>query len=944
MTTSHHFSVIRSLNATLLIICVWCLNLTVTNRALAQIPTPPPSFPTSIPTIPPGGATCVPDTGPVACANGVTQKQLADVRALLAGEPANVIEAKVQEICNDPGVTAQKLACLMNPVPLPPELQPPSELELPESLQRRLIMNNQVSKITPDQWPSWAKDLSMGNVPPGIDPYFPEEREALLALGFTEEDLKKLPPGGERLNEVLNQYASEQYENVKGMAISYSGGYLFGVALVIAYAVFGALPIFLRCKSMPSSIIFFTSSMVYIVKVLATLATYLDTISTIADTMEGKPAEQLKAGIEEYKRAIKQGKAFAKDGEAMVDRGEDLYDMCKSMGYDAAQISNCVNTANQFGVDAETLKNRGVEWLNCEMDRVKQASADQFAMIDHVYQVMKTMKTLVLTEAISTTVISAAWGVSAGFAIAEAVNPTTGFGSCVAQYVPPAPQENKKMFTQFMQNFLGMQKAFAGMENAEEEFSSAGFNWLFIILAAAGVWLTLTAAVITSAINGVNVGTMRALFLGAAAIQAIIGMGFLWSAYSYTSDLLDQLTILRRAMQRTLRNEGVSLESGDWTKAQEHLGVKDMKAEDRDKFDPCTKKALDNNPTQTATPIPSPPGGWPTIPPGATIPPGLPTPPGSSFLWPGMDGKENILQRPWRNLFTEKWHAIIKDLMGQNFVSSAYAQTPKQKSKRTDSYCITNNKFQPDYGCDCRQTGSCFTPNTLSFKIDKRIDPKGMKNHVSLYRDVNKAMDLLSQDRMAEVQHLTKNFPQRIDSLKKEQVYLNKVLNQSLAAKKKPSINIEADAKNLNQHLQKQFEKKVNSLPAKDRNRALGIMSGASTPPKGTEEALARKDNLLSKGIKSLAKFLSSLGPLGKKRYPSQAKGKKDHNGDEVFSDFAAVDWSDAGVVDSEGVAPPGEDTLEEYEIQESDIIQDKAASLFQIISNRYLKRFMDAK
>ncbi|MBI2521136.1 MAG: hypothetical protein HYV97_11985 [Bdellovibrio sp.] len=959
-------SILRALHATLLIITLWCVNLVGIRPAMAQggWPTPPPGatippgiptippgatippgIPTSIPTIPSGSMTCVPDTGPVACANGVTQKQLADVRALLAGESQSVIEAKVQEICNDPAIKPEQLACLMNPVLLPPELQPPSQVELPESLQRRLIMNNQVSKITPDQWPAMAKDFSNGIVPEGFDPYFPEEREALKALGFSDEDLKKLPPAGDRLNEVLDEYANEQYDNVKGMATGYAGGYLFGVAMVTLYAVFGALPMFLRCKSMPSAIIFFVSSMVYIVKLLAMIKTYIDFVDDIVATMESKPAEQLKAGIDEYKRAINQGKAFARDGEAMVGRGEDLYQSCKDMGYDAGQIASCVNTANQFGVDAQTLKNRGVEWLNCEMARVKTAAADQFAMINHAYEVIKQLKTIVLAEAISTTIVAAAWGVASGFAIAETVNPTTGFGSCVASNEAPI-KSKKQMLVEYFKDLFTIQQAFAGKENAEQEFKEAGFNWLFVILMAAGVWLVTTTAVITSSVTGTNAGTMRAIFITAAALQAIVGMGFLWSAFSYTSDLVDQMAIFIRALRRTLSNEGVNLAGGDWTKAEEHLGVKDMKEEDREKFDPCTKLALDNNPDRTATPIPTPPGGWPTIPPGATIPPGWPTPPGGiptppsgTFKWPPMElDKESV--SPRRNLFSEAWHKIVKQVMGQELMSSALAQTPR---KRSTGYCISNNKFQPDYGCDCRQAGTCFTPQTLNLKLDKRIDPRGMKNHASLYKDMNKAIILLSQDRMNEAQRLTRNFPQRIDGLKKEQAYLNNVLNSSLASKKKAPVNIGHEAKNMQQAMLHAFQKKANSLPAKDRERVLGFMGGASTPPKATEQAVAKKDNMISKGIRSLKRFLDSLGPLGKKRYPSQAARKRASD-ENLFEDVASsnIDWSDAGVVDDEANATePGTKQLEDYEISESEIIQDGSVSIFKVITNRYLKKFM---
>jgi len=936
----------------------------------------------------------------------VTEKQLADVRALLAGEPKSVIDAKVIEICNDPGVTAQKLACLMNPVPLPPELHPPSEIEVPESIQRRLIMNNQVSKITPDNWPNWALAFSNGNVPDGIDPYFPEERAALKALGFTDEDLKKLPPAGDRLNEVLDKYADEQYDNAKGMATGYAGGYLFGVAMVTLYAVFGSWFVFFKCKSMPSAIIFFTSSMVYIVKLLAMIKTYIDFIGSIVDTMESKPAEQLAAGIEEYKRALNQGKAFAKDGESMVDRGENLYDTCKDMGFDPNQTTNCVNTAVQFGLDANTLKNRGVGWIKCEMKRVKQAAADQYSMIVHAYEVIKELKSIVLAEAISTTVIAASWGTASGFAIAEVANPMTGFGTCVADGgAPNLPGQewktNKKMLVQTIKELFFMGDAQAGKENAEAEMKEAGFNWIFVILVAAGVWLVTTIAVIGSTAASTNVGTMRAIFITAAAIQAILGMSFLWSAFSYTSEIVEQMEIFIRALKRTLSNEGVELDKGDWTKGEEHLGVKDMSDEVRDKFDPCTKQAMDNNPNQVATPIPTPPGGWPTIPPGATLPPGFPTlppgvtpppgfptpPPGASpppgfpggsFMNPGQkpvpaipgirfspEGLEKLEKdlnlykklsgsdakdawpKTWRNQFSEKWHSMVKQIMGQEWLSSAYAQTPKRKTEDRSGYCITNNKFMPDYGCDCRKNGTCFSPKNLNITLDKNIDPRGVKNHASLYRDSNKALALIAENRMSEAQKFTKNFPARIDSLKKEKVYLNNVMNQALAKKKKPGMDVQREATKFNQIAQKAFEKKLASLPAKEREKVMGFMGGASTPPKSTEQALAKKDGMIAKGIRSLKKFLNSLGPLGKRRYPSQGK-KREHTGDDVFSDVSdakarGIDWSDAGVVD--GDSRPNADTnMEDYEVQNSDINENSGASIFQIITNRYLKKFMSSE
>ncbi|MEK6626030.1 MAG: hypothetical protein AABY86_13740, partial [Bdellovibrionota bacterium] len=171
--------------------------------------------------------------------------QLTKVRALLLGEPQGVIDAKINEICSDPNLTYDKLAALLYPSDVPVEYQPPSKIEVPDSIKRRLILNNQVSKIVPAEWGKLAKDFTNGIVPEGFDPYFPEERTALKMLGFSDEDLKMLPPAGKNLDDILDQYGNEQYENLKSGGHGMAGGYLFGVAMVFLYAAAGSFPIFL---------------------------------------------------------------------------------------------------------------------------------------------------------------------------------------------------------------------------------------------------------------------------------------------------------------------------------------------------------------------------------------------------------------------------------------------------------------------------------------------------------------------------------------------------------------------------------------------------------------------------------------------------------------------------------------------------------------------------
>ncbi|MEK6626033.1 MAG: hypothetical protein AABY86_13755, partial [Bdellovibrionota bacterium] len=119
--------------------------------------------------------------------------------------------------------------------------------------------------------------------------------------------------------------------------------------------------------------------------------------------------------------------------------------------------------------------------------------------------------------------------------------------------------------------------------------------------------LVMTVMMIdVAARSAANTGVLRAVFLTAAGIQALAGMGFLWKAYDYLSGVIPDLEILVAALKKTLTNEGVALGEGDWTKAKEHLNEEDMSAKEIKKYDPCTTQANKNNPDVTATPIPTP--------------------------------------------------------------------------------------------------------------------------------------------------------------------------------------------------------------------------------------------------------------------------------------------------------------------------------------------------
>jgi len=876
------------------------------------------------------------------CPNGITQAQLNQVKGLLSTESPQFIQAKLQEMCSDPKLTYAKLDALLSPINVPKELQPPSTLQLPDSIKRRLIINNQVSNITPDTWPATATALAKnGTLPPGVDPYFPEEKAALKQLGFSDADLNSIPPAGD-MDEIFNRYADEKYQDAKSGGRNAALGLSMGFVLVWLYA-WSSIGLFVQCKSLPSSQIFFWSSMFFLTYSIIQIVMYLNVASQVAGLLDNDPGKQMMSSIDEYKKAVDRGMDYVGQGKDLANQAQDTKDTCTAAlppGTSVDKINTCINAANKLGVDATQLKAKGIAWLECEANRVGQAALDQYDLLDGAHRLLKSVRDSVLANAISTSILSAAWGVAEGFAIAEAANPSTGFGACVADAgnnssvkgyasLGETPEQfiDRILTPEAIQKMLNLliPEAQAGKENAGKEFKSMGFDLLFAILLMGGVWLVMMSASIDAAfIPAGKFGVQRAIVLGAAAVTAIVGTGFLWATYKYLSDVYDEMGIFLKALKRTLTNEGLHIELGEWEKSEEHLGVDKMNDDQKKDYNPCDKVA--NNAGDGATS----PGAIPTIPAGATIPPGIPTIPPGATLPPGTPTIPFVPKVNTDETFVS-W--VVDHLM----LDRSFAQS---RPTSLDDFCIVGPGLRGQQGCACRANQSCKKFPVTSIKMPKGIAPARLQNHIMAFKDVSKGFNQLSTSDLEGARRSASRLDRRLKAIKAEQRNLNIILNQALAKKKKRQVDISSESEKLRRSIEVKVKNAYATMPQKGKDRIGQILNMNLRPDPNIERVRFGNIAKVRKGVRSLKRFLASLGSMGKRRFKSRHDPfkKKEGNNSLLSYDYDMDEQAETAKKRQQEVHYDA--SLSGGEVEGSEIIKDEAIDIFRVITIRYMKLF----
>ena len=114
-------------------------------------------------------------------------------------------------------------------------------------------------------------------------------------------------------------------------------------------------------------------------------------------------------------------------------------------------------------------------------------------------------------------------------------------------------------------------------------------------------------------------------------------------------------------------------------------------------------------------------------------------------------------------------------------------------------------------------------------------------------------------------------------------------------------------------------------------------MNGITTPPPVAGKALDSRSQRVKPIIARLKDFFKSLGPLGQRKFSRKVENLRTM---AVRSGLKAVGGALSLGAPEDADGPAG-GVIEDLEVEGSDIVQDSGASIFQIITNRYLKKFM---
>lgn len=456
---------------------------------------------------------------PSTCSNGVTPNDFERVQEILKGEDELTIQDEIYKICNDSSLNLNNFRNFINdPVTLPGP--PPTTQSLPDSLRRRLILNNTPGTYTN---PSILVSIVMtGNIPPGVNIYFPQEEKAINAVGG---NTNVFPPNMAGSQNYANNQIAGAVDNTPAAAI----GHASAIVPLLLLGTFGTAALFWGCPTAPSSYIFLAASIMWMIGFVKTLIDFLK---------KRKKIKELLSNTDE----------IGKEVDWII--GE--FDKMSSSNY----IGGYGSTANQKGA-----------YSQCMADTVGEGLLDQYSFFKLATEDMEFFSKMTTEWSYYLIPIAAAYNTALGFAIYEAYQ-TAGAG-CVT----PGAGKNK-LIPDFILPTAYAQQGNAGGQITEKFKKLEGylvfFHWMLGVAPAGFALFSMLK-------GGAQISVLRILIMGSAALHATTALISLQKSQKYFAKLAKDMRTVLTGLERNLRNERVNLDKSNWLKREEKLNQNKLK-------------------------------------------------------------------------------------------------------------------------------------------------------------------------------------------------------------------------------------------------------------------------------------------------------------------------------------------------------------------------------
>ncbi|MBT6325552.1 MAG: hypothetical protein HOJ35_06255, partial [Bdellovibrionales bacterium] len=463
------------------------------------------------------------------CNNGLTQTQIDKLYSM------GVNESKIEEICADSSIDPIKLDMILSS-------------GLPESILKRLIENNDVGNLT-NNWPSiMASFVATGQLPPGVTPYYPEERDALKMIGLTDADLQYLPPAN--MEEKATEWAKNTVSEALDDSILMSTGLAITYLNLVVLAILSPFLLF-NCRHLPSVLWYVGSSGVYLAAEALLTILYFKAEEETRQVITGgeEAAEDMPSAIDD---AQNETDSYVDDvGNWAEDNASDVAADCQasaaSGGASLSTLEDCANAATP-DVDDTNLKE---SW-----DNFANESVDVVLLFKQIRDLMLTVRKILILKSLAAAALGGGWTYAAFIAYEE--NFIGPLGLCISEN--SLKNENHKI--SFKEIFKTITSVLVNEANAMDiDFEKmvkqrmGKILGLGIGVAVAGL-TALVASIVFAFLKFRNTGLARAIFFGTGAALGFAASGLIIVGIVMFSGFIDKMNTIISALESALNNEG----------------------------------------------------------------------------------------------------------------------------------------------------------------------------------------------------------------------------------------------------------------------------------------------------------------------------------------------------------------------------------------------------
>ncbi len=814
------------------------------------------------------------------CSNGITQDQIDKLYSL------GVNESKIEEICADSSIDPVKLDMMLSS-------------GLPESILRRLIENNDVGNLT-NNWPSiMASFIATGQLPPGVTPYYPEERDALKMIGLTDADLQYLPPAN--IEEKATEWAKSNVSEALDDSILMSTGLAITYLNLVVLAILSPFLLF-NCRHLPSVLWYVGSSGVYLAAEALLTILYFKAEEETREVIKGgkEASEDMPSALDdaqtETEGYIDEVGNWA--GDNASDVAEDCQESAASGGASVGTLEDCANAATP-DVDDTNLKE---SW-----DNFANEAVDVVLLFKKIRDLMLTVRKILILKSIAAAALGGGWTYAAFLAYEE--NFIGIAGLCISQN-NLKNESHKISFKEIFNTITSVliNEASAANIDFKKMVKQRMGKILGLGIGVALVGLTaLVTSIVFAFLKFRNTGLARAILFGTGAALGFAASGLIIVGIVMFSGFIDKMNTIIAALEGALNNEGYD------TSGEEGESV------------PSSDSGSGSGS-----------GGGGGSNPGDDSEPELPEegedldpviPEGQSVDVP--ESLDNIGQYYFSSFSNNKYNV---DEFFDLFIKKAEAATERIT-------CFTGNArtINVDKSCDCLKSGSCHKNYLPKMKKSKLTSTRNIKNTINAANNLKGAANAIYTGNLDKYQFHANKIKDLQKSIQKEHRNFEKIVNRKLRKDKKRPINFANKREALRKQMGDKLINTINKFSPQDREKLKkGLQLGR--PPANVQKMINKEQNKAKPVIEKLQAFFKGLGKYNRKFKVDRSKEKKKNELNYTSKGLFGKTASSSNYKDLESVQKVNTTIHDDSEVPDHDITKNENADIFKIISNRYLK------